>query len=821
MIYPNNFEYKIGFAKIRTLITERCLSELGNELTDRMKFSTDIAEIRANLEATAEFMSLLATGNAFPEDGFADCRSLLKKLSVDGTIPDTEELYDFKRSLELTGDILAFFRLNGSAYPIWAEKSSRIIFFPYISERLNAIIGKNGTIKDNASRELALIRSSIVSKQSGISKRMHAILQYAQSQGWADKDVAPAVRDGRIVIPLPAAHKRKIKGIVHDESATGKTSYIEPEEIVEINNEIRELQIEEKREIQRILKEFADNLRPYIPDLYPTYEFLAAVDFTRAKASFSNSVDCILPLIENKAHMEWHNARHPILQINLKKNGKTLVPLDISLDSRNRILIISGPNAGGKSVCLQTCGLLQYMLQCGIPVPVSRDSVFGIFNNILIDIGDEQSIENDLSTYSSHLINMKNFIQYANKSTLILIDEFGSGTEPMLGGAIAEAVLGALNDKETMGVITTHYANLKHMASQTRGLINGAMMYDSARMSPLFRLEIGKPGSSFAFEIAKKIGLPKDILERASEKIGKEHILFDKHLKDILRDKYYWEKKRDKIHKNEKLLDETLEKYKEELKEIEEVRKNIIREAKIKAQDILSTANRTVENTIRVIRETQAEKEATREIRKKMEEDKKRILEEEAEKEAKIQRKIEKLQNRNSRKKERKEKNDTYPHTENREDFSLKAGDSVSLPNGAIAEVLETNPQNTVVALGDFRSVVKTAELKKLSGNRAKKTVRTRPASYMENFQNKRLNFKPDIDVRGMRGDEALQRVVEFIDEAAILGLKNLRVLHGTGTGALRQIIRDYLRTNPVVLEFKDEHVQMGGAGITVIILDL
>ena len=555
---------------------------------------------------------------------------------------------------------------------------------------------------------------------------------------------------------------------------------------------------------------------------------MAFVDFVRAKALFAIRVNAIVPLFEDTPSMLWYRAKHPLLYLSLKANGKEVVPLDIEINEDQRIILISGPNAGGKSVCLKTVGLLQYMLQCGLLIPVYESSKTGLFENLFIDIGDEQSIENDLSTYSSHLTNMKFFVKNCNSKTLILIDEFGTGTEPMLGGAIAEAILNALNNNQTRGVITTHYTNLKHFASSASGIANGAMLYDSHRMLPLFQLEIGKPGSSFAFEIAKKIGLPKEILDDAASKIGEDRVNFDKHLKEILRDKRYWEEKRKRIHENEKRLEEVLERYKKELDDASKLRKTIIQEAQEKAKELISGANKTIENTIRQIKESQAEKEQTRLARQTFEEEKRRLLFSEEEEEERLKRKIEKLKNREKKQKEKGKRSQTSTSEETDQQQqapTFSKGDLVQLDNKAVGEIIEINEKNAVIALGGLMTTVKVERLSKISNSAAKKITQNRmprPSSnYLENISQKRMDFKPEIDVRGLRGDEALMKVSEFIDNAVMLNMKDLRILHGTGTGALRQIIRDFLKTNPVVGSCGDEHVQMGGSGITVVKLDI
>ena len=826
MIYPENFESKIKFDKIRQLISNNCLSDMGRELVSDIKFSTDAGWIETSLAETSEFMRICQEEENFPVSYYHDARPFLLRIKVEGLFLEVNELVVLKNSLESLNAIMRFFNTKQEVYPHLVARAGDVRVFPYILQRLDSIISKFGTIKDTASPALGNIRHSIAKKQSGISRRMQALLQKAQEEGWADKDSNIAIRDGRMVIPVPAAFKRKLNGIVHDESTTGKTSYIEPAEIIETNNEIRELQLEEKREITRILRQFADDLRPYIYDLIPAYDFMAFVDFVRAKALFAIRVNAIVPLFEDTPSMLWYRAKHPLLYLSLKANGKEVVPLDIEINEDQRIILISGPNAGGKSVCLQTAGLLQYMFQCGIPVPVEESSKFGIFHKILIDMGDEQSLENDLSTYSSHLVNMKNFIRYASQDTLILIDEFGTGTEPMLGGAIAEAILNALNNNQTRGVITTHYTNLKHFASSAPGVANGAMLYDSHRMLPLFQLEIGKPGSSFAFEIAKKIGLPKEILDDAASKIGEDRVNFDKHLKEILRDKRYWEEKRKRIHENEKRLEEVLERYKKELDDASKLRKTIIQEAQEKAKELISGANKTIENTIRQIKESQAEKEQTRLVRQTFEEEKRRLLA--SEEEERLKRKIEKLKNREKKQKEkgkRPQASSPEEAAQQEQAPTFNKGDLVQLDNKAVGEIIEINEKNAVIALGGLMTTVKVERLSKISNSAAKKITQNRtprPSSnYLENISQKRMDFKPEIDVRGLRGDEALMKVSEFIDNAVMLNMKDLRILHGTGTGALRQIIRDFLKTNPIVGSCGDEHVQMGGSGITVVKLDI
>ncbi|MDR0765783.1 MAG: Smr/MutS family protein [Odoribacteraceae bacterium] len=826
MLYPGNFEAKIKFDKIRQLIAGYCLGEAGRELVDEMTFSIDAGTIRAAQEETAEAMDICRVEVSFPATGCRDARPSLERARVEGLFLDVEELVVLRSSLESLNAILRFFKDKETKYPRLAARANAVRFFPYILQRLDGILSKNGTVKDSASPALAATRQAIARKQTGISRRMQALLQKARDEGWADKDSELAVRDGRVVIPVPSAFKRKIGGIVHDESATGKTSYIEPAEIIETNNEIRELQGEERREITRILRQFSADLRPYIPDVLSSCDFLAFVDFTRGKARFALDVDAVAPPFNDTPSARWHHARHPLLLLALRAAGREVVPLDLEMNERQRLILISGPNAGGKSVCLQTVGLLQYMFQCGIPVPVEDDSRFGIFENILIDIGDEQSIENDLSTYSSHLINMKYFTRHADARSLVLIDEFGAGTEPVLGGAIAEAILNAINKKAVKGIITTHYANLKHFAASTDGIVNGAMLYDAGRMTPLFKLEIGTPGSSFAFEIARKIGLPAEILDEATGKIGEERVNFDKHLKEIIRDKHYWEEKRKRVHQEEKQLDEVLQEYRRALEETIRLRKDILKEAREKAREIVRGANSSIESTIREIKESQADKERTKQARLTLEEEKKRLLEVDEE-EKQLQRRVEQLENREKRKNEREKRRTTIPaaakRPEKRESDALARGDLVQLDNKTVGEVIEVTAKSVVVALGGLVTTVKPGRLTRISGTRAREITREKPrtnySNYLETVDRVRAGFKAEIDLRGLRGDEAIQRVVTFIDDAVMLDVRELRVLHGTGTGALKQLVRDYLLTNPFVVHLDDEHVQHGGAGVTRVTL--
>ena len=798
MIYPQNFEQKIGFDSIRHLLKGKCLSTLGEERVDEMAFSEKYEEINERLEQVMEFIRIIQEENEFPDQYFFDVRPSLKRIRIEGMYLDEQELFDLRRSLETIRDIVRFLTRttedeemeeSTSPYPALKRLAGDIIVFPQLITRINNILDKFGKIKDNASSELLRIRRELTSTTGSISRSLNAILRNAQSEGYVDKDVTPTMRDGRLVIPVAPGLKRKIKGIVHDESSTGKTVFIEPAEVVEANNRIRELEGEERREIIRILTDFSITVRPQVPAILQSYEFLAEIDFIRAKAQFAIQTNAIKPSLENKQVLDWRTAIHPLLQLSLAKHNKKVVPLDIELNYKQRILIISGPNAGGKSVCLKTVGLLQYMVQCGMPVPMHERSHIGIFSNIFIDIGDEQSIEDDLSTYSSHLTNMKIMMKSCNERSLILIDEFGGGTEPQIGGAIAEAVLKRFNEKGTFGVITTHYQNLKHFAEDHEGVVNGAMLYDRHLMQALFQLQIGNPGSSFAVEIARKIGLPEEVIEEASEIVGSEYINADKS------------------------------------------RKEILRKAKEDAERLLQESNARIENTIRTIKEAQAEKEKTRLARQELSDFKETIEDiEKADKEDKIARKMEKLREKQERKKDKKNKEYSQAATTTQPNMPkvqpIEVGTSVKLKGqSSIGEVLEINGKNATVMFGMIKTTVKIDRLERsnISPSAAQKSTAKSTfvsSETQDRVYEKKLNFKQDIDVRGMRGDEAIQAVTYFIDDAILLGMSRVRILHGTGTGILRTLIRNYLSTVSGIAHYQDEHVQFGGAGITVVDLE-
>ena len=817
MLYPIHFEQKIAFTSIRQLLKDKCVSTLGEEKVDEIQFSSDYATVMQLLSQTDEMLRVLTTdADELPIGDFYDVRPALSRVRIEGLFLDELEVFNLHRALEAVRRLVAFLtKHEAEVYPHLHELVTGIETFPLIINRIDGILNKFGKVKDNASNELARIRSAIFQVQSSISRTLNSILRQAQADGYVEKDVAPTMREGRLVIPVSPAFKRKVNGIVHDESATGKTVFIEPQQVVEANNRLRELEGEERREIIRILVEFTNFVRPHTEEIFASQHFLGQIDFLRAKALFGLEINAIKPRVDECCQLEWAKAIHPILFLSLKKQGKAIVPLDITLNEKQRILLISGPNAGGKSVCLKTVVLLQYMLQCGLLVPLHDSSRAGIFERLFIDIGDEQSIENDLSTYSSHLLNMKYFIKNSNEKTLLLIDEFGTGTEPMIGGAIAEATLERFNRNLAFGVITTHYTNLKHYAEDAVGIVNGAMLYDRQHLQPLFQLSIGNPGSSFAIEIARKIGLPEDLIAEAADKVGAEHLDYDKHLQDIVRDKRYWENKRIQIRQKEKKLEETLAKYEAEMVGIDRQRKEITNKAKDEAKNLLSEANAKIENTIRQIKEAEAEKEKTKAVRKELDDFKAKI--------SPLNPPKGDLKNSLSLKR----KNDVVRSDSSplgRLGGAFEVGANVRLKGQtATGKIIEIQDKQAIVAFGQMKSTVKLAKLEAISNTQLKKESKKYESlgnGATDEVRQRKLTFTSEIDVRGMRGEEALQAVMYFIDDAVMVGVSSVRILHGTGTGALRQMIRQYLGTVHGVKSYKDEHIQFGGAGITVVEFD-
>ena len=842
MIYPDSFEHKTGFDEIRQMLADRCICPLGVHLVEEMQFQTDYQAVSMALDQTMEFMSIITGGKSFPDQNYHDLTEALARIKVIGTWLDEAELLGLWKSLETISGIVEFLNReeNMGLYPNLTGLASNVILFPAITQGISRILTRFGKLKDNASPDLYRIRMDLANTSFSISRILNGILKQAQSDGLVDKDAAPTMRDGRLVLPVAPGLKRKIRGIVHDESASGKTVFIEPEEVVEANNRIRALEADEKREVVRILTAFTDSIRPEIPSILESYSFMAQIDFIRAKARMAIDFEACKPVLERKTVIDWVQAVHPLLRLSLARHGGTAVPLDIELDSKNSILLISGPNAGGKSVCLKTVGLLQYMLQCGIPVPMRPNSHAGIFKSIFIDIGDEQSIDDDLSTYSSHLLNMKNMMKHADNRSLILIDEFGSGTEPNIGGAIAEAVLMRFNRSHVFGVITTHYQNLKHYADSNEGIRNGAMLYDRHLMQPLYILQTGNPGSSFAVEIARKIGLPEDVIEDASQIVGRDYINADKYLQDIVRDKRYWENKRQNVHQLEKQLDQQIEQHRTELESLQKERKSIIREAKEKADQLIQDSNAMIENTIRTIKEAQADKELTRMARQELTDFKDTLDTHQAdsEEELKIQRTMERIRQSQERREQRKREKALHPRQpavqannttdgsqsqgKSQTQSSYKIGDTVRLSGQTqVGQVISVNRNDITVAFGHLTTTVKANRLEHVKAEPIK-PERSKDATYIsrqtrEDIYNRKLAFKPDIDVRGMRGDEAIQTVMHFIDDATLIGMSRVRILHGTGNGILRNLIRQYLHTVPAVTDYHDEHIQFGGHGITVV----
>ena len=794
MLYPVNFEHKIGFDSVRSLIDEKCAGSWGVEEAEKISFSNDFDTIVASLTLINEMMSLITDSNALPVPVVIDLRQQFADTKAEGTFLETKDLIALKKNISTLRELVKFISdADPNRFPSLINFVKDTFTFANIENRIDSIINRFGDVKDNASPNLAQIRRDIIISQNSVSKIMRSVLNKAAEDGLIDKDVTPSLREGRLVIPVSSMNKRRIPGIVHDESATGKTVFIEPTAVVEVNNRIRELENEERREIIRILTEFTNFVRPYYDDILNSCLLVAKIDAIRAKALFSIDIKAIKPYLYSDCRIDWYEARHPLLEKSLTRQGKKIQPLNIRLNKKQRILLISGPNAGGKSVCLKTAGLLQYMLQCGLPIPIHERSNAGIFQSIFIDIGDEQSIENDLSTYSSHLINMKNCIKYSNGKSLLLIDEFGTGTEPQLGGAIAEAVLNRLNTNHVYGIITTHYTNLKHYAAQTDGIVNAAMLYDRNKMQPLFMLSIGTAGSSFAIEIARKIGLPDDVINAASKIVGEEQIDFDKHLQDVARDKRYWEQKRAKIKEEEKKLQSLTEHYDALVQDIKKKEKEIIRNAKEEASQIIKNSNAKIENTIRAIKESAADKNITQSERRELENFKK-SLDKQLEKQTSV-----------------------------KQPQDFHKGERVRIKGQNIAGTIDAvNGKTAIVFFGQIKSTVDVSKLEHLTASQLKEmekysTNAVANAKKGFDMRERQLNFSQDIDVRGMRVDEALQAVIYFLDDAQMFNVSRVRILHGTGTGALKSAIRDYLYQSSIVKSFKDEHVQFGGAGITVV----
>jgi len=794
-IFPNSIESKIGFDKIRELLSSKCLSSLGVAHIQKMRPSDDLNYLRRLLLQTEELRKLYASGNRLPESNFLDPSEPLAKIKIEGAYLEEEEAYDLKRSLSTIVQLCAVVAKNAADCPHLAELSGMVSLPPDMLKWFDEIFDDTGRLKANASKELMNIRSTMITEQSTLRKVMERISKEAQKLGWSPEDGSLTVRGGRVVIPVLAEHKRKLKGFIHDESATGQTVYMEPAEALEINNRIRELELEERREIIRILKNFSAKLRPYVPALEKAYTFMGAIDFIRAKAVFAEEIKAVLPQLQETPVIRWNRAVHPLLYLLHTKAKKPIVPLDIQIDQEKRILIISGPNAGGKSVCLKTVALLQYMLQCGLLVPVRDDSTMGIFNRIFIDMGDEQSLENDLSTYSSHLTSMRFFIENSGGKTLFLIDEFGAGTEPQFGGAIAESILEQLHHKRSFGLVTTHYGNLKNMAGKYEAIINGAMRYDVNELKPLYQLETGRPGSSFALEMASNIGLPQPVIDRAKKLVGHSHVKFETLINELEAAKNDFQSRFESVSKKNIELEKILKDYHELKNTLESEKKKILKEAKLEAKKIVVDANKVVENTIREIKENRAEKDKTREVRQKLEDVKTYLEEEEAEEPKPVWKVVQ---------------------------GDIKAGDKVKLPGQETpGEVISIRGKKAEVMMGEIKSHIELSKLEKVrsasTGKLREKTEKVGGIFKGVDLNQKRAQFSANLDLRGKRAEEAIQLVDEFIDDAILLSSYDVRIVHGKGDGILREVIRRYLSSNKAIEKMVDEHVERGGSGVTVV----
>ena len=767
MIYPENIEAKIDFTVIREELGRRCASSLGRECVDAMHFETDYELVQHMLQLTDQMLHAQSDPMlTFPRGDIHDMREAIARIRIEGLFLDEAELDALRKTLAYAAELEHFFAgLDGTKYPLLKGLGDeRFSGLGEIVREIDRVLDRYGKLADHASPELARIRRELVNLQGSVGRTLASILRQAKADGLVDADAAPTLREGRLVIPVPPGYKRKIGGIVHDESATGKTVYIEPQQVVDANNHIRELEGAERRERIRILQAITDMLRPNTDRILGSQQLLAEVDFLNAKVSLAQTLHAIRPELLNEPMLEWSDARHPVLLLHYIPQGKVVVPLSIRLRAQeNHVLVISGPNAGGKSVCLKTVALLQYMLQCGLLVPVAEQSRAGLFGSLMIDIGDEQSIQDELSTYSSHLRNMRAFVRESDECTLVLIDEMGTGTEPLIGGAIAEAILRELVNRRVFGIITTHYTNLKHFAEQTPGVVNGAMLYDRGAMRPLFQLSIGQAGSSFAIEIARQIGLSEPIIRYATDLVGEEHIDYDKQLQDIARDKRYWEKKREAIRKKEKVLEERIAQYEEQMSGIKAKKKEMLEEARQQAADLLQQSNATIERTIREIKEAKADKEKTKKARSKVESLKQKVEREKPQ---------------------------------------------VEIPK-------------TPKVMRDF------SELKKLAKN-GSVALSSQPSTVRNSsniVHSRTVSFERTLDLRGYRADEALERLIAYMDDALMVGAGEVTILHGTGTGALKQLTRDYLnglnrqrhKRGQVALDFGDGDVNHGGAGLTIV----
>jgi DNA mismatch repair protein MutS2 len=799
MLYPNTIEQKLGFDKLRERLKDACISPLGISFVEKIRFSDNFGMVEKLVSQTAEMKRIIEIGENFPSQNYLDVTPFLKRAAIEGMLLTQSEFSDLKVSLQTILQCVRFFEnQEPDAFPLLSDYAKTVKIEKAITDAIERVIDDRGQVRDSASTELGRIRKRLISEQSGIRKKLDTMLRTAKTNGWISEDVSLTVRNGRMVIPVAAEHKRKLKGFIHDESATGQTVFIEPTDVFESNNEIRELEYEERREINRILLQLTDQLRPFVPDLLRAYQFLGLMDYLRAKAKLAIEMNGIQPTFTNRQFVDWRNARHPLLHLSFQKQGKKVIPLNIELQEKERILIVSGPNAGGKSVALKTVGLIQYMFQCGLLVPMEEGSAMGFFQNIFIDIGDEQSLENDLSTYSSHLTNMRHFLTLANRRTLFLIDEFGTGTEPGLGGAIAEAILEDLTKSGAYGVINTHYTNLKVLADKTSGLVNGAMRFDGEHLEPLYQLEIGKPGSSFAFEIASKIGLPHSVIDRAKEKLGTQQVNFEKLLKELEIERRVFAEKNMQLGIKERKLTRELADYTKLNATLQNNEKKIVNEAKQKAKTLLSEANQLIENTIREIKENKAEKEKTKVIRTELEKFSKKSLV------------VEQVD-------EPTREEDIYEP----ESGDITVGSYVKI-NGqtAIGEVMTIKGKDAEIRIGDLKSTIKLNRLEKVSNRTYREATgekKLKTSSKGVDINERMLNFSFNLDMRGKRGEEALGLVDQFMDNAIMLGYDELRIVHGKGDGILRTLVRNHLKGYSHVAGVQDEHPDRGGAGVTIV----
>ena len=829
MIYPENFEQKIGFDLVREQCRANCTMHRAVQMLDEQRFTASRREVSLRQSLAEEMRQMLAMENNAPTEEFFDIGDIVDKIRVEGTFIDTAEVVRLGKTLASVATTIDFVRSRKAGlYPCMTALCEGVESLSHVVHEIDRIVDEYGNVRDSASPELASVRREMRSREGQVSKRLQSVLQSAKNAGIVDADAAISIRDGRAVIPVSASNKRKLQGFIHDESATGKTFYVEPVEVVELNNELRELEYAERREIVRVLTAFTAFVRADADAVERAEEYIATVDMIRAKARWAIENGGVKPIISDTGELRLISARHPLLAQTLHRSGRELIPLDATLNRQNRILVISGPNAGGKSVCLKTFGLIQYMFQCGFPITASENSEMPLFRNIYIDIGDQQSIENDLSTYSSHLLNMKAMLAGADEATMVLIDEFGSGTEPIIGAAIAEAILERLVASGTFGVITTHYSNIKYYASNTEGVFNGAMMFDVQNIRPLFRLETGKPGSSFAVEIARKIGLPEDIIASAKEKAGSEHIDIEKQLREIARDKRYWEQKRERIRVADRKVEELERDYNDRLTRIREERNAIIREAKEQARTLIADANRQIETTIKEIRESQAEREQTRLIRRSFNEFKEKVEDDTAmrERDEALAREMARLERRRQRRDERKSQQGSAQtekpanDTTKPQPLPLVDGAKVRLMGqDGVGVVQSIRGKRAQVAFGQILTTVDTSRLETISTAEYKRATRpdTPRTVISADISQRRLNFHSSIDIRGERVADALEKVRDLVDDALMLGIGSVTILHGKGTGALKEEVRKYLRSLPEVASAVDDHPDRGGSGITVV----